>query len=629
MTVSKLSEIHIYPIKSTSGIQLSSSWVDDIGLPFDRRFVLTDLSGQFITARTHPRLCLIQANLTATGFILTAPDMPVLHLNYDTCLGKYSPMNIWKDQLQGERCSEATNQWFSQYLSKECQLLHFGQQSHRQVSKTNHPVAFADGYPLLLISQASLSELNSRLNQPVSMANFRPNIVVQGCAPFEEDTWRHIRIGEVEFEVTKPCSRCIFTTVNPETGDKHMQQEPLTTLKTYRQVASGDVMFGQNMIPLNTGQIKLNDPLSILATGKSPDFVGIKSTAKQPRIQSPITHETLRRIDLVCKKIIDETHDVKTFILQGTKNETFNYIAGQHLPLSLLLNGKETRGIYTLSSSPSRPHHLSITVKRVKGGKLSNYLHDHFNVGDKLQGFQPKGDFHLQSVSNSKMLLLSAGSGITPMLSMLRAMTDSVMNNDIIFFHSAKSEQDLIAKEEISSLAKQHGSCQVIYTLTRNAKPDWQEHQGHIDERMLAGLPGLTEREVMVCGPESFRESAKNILMKLGLPESQFHYESFGTRHLPTQEENTTKQKIKILFDSWDRFVEGNNQETLLDQGEAAGLILPYSCRGGMCGSCKVKLEDGTVRVLADDGLMAQEKDDGYVLACSCIPTSDVVIGKG
>ncbi|REL25422.1 MOSC domain-containing protein [Thalassotalea euphylliae] len=640
-----LQEISVYPIKSTAGIQLSSSWVDPIGLPYDRRFVVCDQHGQFITARTHAKLCLIQANLTPDGLMLTAPDMPLLAVRYQQLIDEYQHVAVWGDTILGQRCHTSVDLWFSQFLGQSCHLLFFGEQSNRQVKNTTNPVAFADGYPLLLISQASLEHLNSRLKQPVSMRQFRPNMVVQDCEPFAEDTWRHIRIGEVEFELTKPCTRCVFTTVDPDTSEKHNQLEPLATLKTFRQLAKGDVLFGQNLIPLNQGQIRLGDPVTVLDRQFAPEFVNVKAvgranttkkqTTSQQAADIPRLVPSAEQASLICQHIYDETHDVKTFAFKaknGSLPENFkHYQAGQHLPFKLTIEGKTVNAIYTLSSSPTRSETLTITVKRVPNGRVSNFLHDHFTVGSEIVAKAPNGKFHLGNISQQRILLLSAGSGITPMLSMLKALTDQCDNREVVFFHSARSEKDLIAFEEARALAKQHGHCKLHFTLTQSASPQWQDFQGHLNAKMLSVIPEISSVDAMVCGPQGFRDNAKALLLAAGLPESQFHFESFGKRLNDKSTESASvpmPSPVSIRFDSWDKAVVGNTKESILEQGEAAGLIMSYSCRGGMCGSCKVKLESGEVRELASDGLMPSDKAQGYILACSCVPKSDIVISK-
>lgn len=384
MSQPTLQSIHVYPIKSSAGIELSTSWVEELGLAFDRRFVITSLNGEFITARTQPSLCLIQASLTATGLIVTAPNMPLLVIDYSELCPSYIDVRVWDDTINAQQCEENINHWFSRYLQQPCQLLFFGTESQRLVKNKDSQVGFADGYPLLLISQASLDNLNSQYkanSTTIAMTQFRPNIVVNNCDAFAEDTWQHIRIGTVEFEITKPCSRCIFTTVNPDNAKKHPQQEPLTTLKNFRQVANGDILFGQNLVALNQGQIKQGDTVVVLKTQSPPTF------------------------------------NPKAFI----------------------------------SSLPE--------------------------------------------------------------------------------VNKANSEGDA----------------------------------------------------------------------------------------LPTS-------KPKLTFRSFNKTISGNNRDTLLEQGEDAGLILPYSCRAGMCGSCKVKLEQGEVEQHCQDGLSEEEQKQGYILSCSCTPLTDVVI---
>ena len=642
MTSGVVSSIDIYPIKSTAGISLSHAWIDQHGLSFDRRFVLSDRNGRFITARTQSQLCLISTSLTQGGLVLTAPNMPPLMIRYDHFSGHYQKVNVWQDTIQAQYCSTDYDQWFSQYLNSPCQLLYFGEQSQRSVHNSKQEVAFADGYPLLLISQASLTDLNARLSAlQVPMAQFRPNIVISNTAAFAEDSWRFITIADVEFELVKPCSRCIFTTVNTVSGEKNRQQEPLRTLKTYRQVANGDVLFGQNLIALNTGKISLGDKVNVIKSKSSPTFV-IKKTEKkvnQKAIElTKQVYSTAPVLSLICIKVVQETHDVKTFLLKNETNEPVQYIAGQHLPISLEINGINIERSYTLSSSPSRPEYLAITVKKVSDdnipGVMSTYLHDNFCVGSKILAKQPQGKFHLIN-HNKPILLLSAGSGITPMLSMLRTLADRAINTDIVFLHSAHSEKDLIAADEISVLAKQQGRCNVQYTLTQHASDQWSGSRGRLCADMLSSIPKLICRDVFVCGPKGFRDKAQLLLNQLDIPGEQFHFDSFGKRKSQThrlqksaETSIAANKKVNITLTSWNASYQGNTEDTLLEQAEAAGLILPYSCRGGMCGSCKVKLESGEVEQLCKDGLSDLEQTQGYILACSAIPKSDIVINK-
>ena len=373
-----LDEISIYPIKSTAEIQLSTAWIDDFGLSFDRRFVLSDMNGNFITARTHASICLIKSQLTKSGLVLTAPNMPKLFINTQSFSESYESVTVWDSDINAQHCSDKYDQWFSQYIGIPCRLVYFGDNSSRQVKNSDKQVAFSDGYPLLLISKASLDDLSSRVGQSLSMSQFRPNLVTNNEIPYEEDTWKRIRIGEVEFEVVKPCSRCIFTTIDPKTATKDENKEPLNTLTQYRQVEKGDVMFGQNLIAVNNGAVSVGDKIEVLETQNPPTF---------------------------------------------------------------------KKNVQTTQSKP-------------------------------------------------------------------------------------------------------------------------------------------TSKEVVV------------------------------------------NSKPRIHFSSTNKTIKGNNQDTILEQAEDNNVFIPYSCRGGMCGSCKIKLNSGEVTHLAVDGLTQEEFENGYILACSTIPKTDISIDE-
>ncbi|WP_299195667.1 MOSC domain-containing protein [uncultured Amphritea sp.] len=269
----QLSQISVYPIKSTAAIDLSRSAVTSMGLAFDRQFVLCDANGKFITARTRPQLLTVHTALLHNGMMISARDAAPLTLVYADFSSRYDNISIWKDSISALYCGEQAEQWFSQYLQQPCKLYFFGSQSSRPVShKPDNQVAFADGYPLLLISEASLADLNQRCKSTVRMEQMRPNLVVKNCDAYAEDSWKRIKIGEVEFEVVKPCGRCILTTTDPLTLQRNPDREPLSVLKRYRRGRDGEAHFGQNLIPLNQGIISLNDPVEILQTAQPETY---------------------------------------------------------------------------------------------------------------------------------------------------------------------------------------------------------------------------------------------------------------------------------------------------------------------------------------------------------------------
>lgn len=263
-----LSQLNIYPVKSVGGISLKSSEVVERGLRYDRRWMVVDSANRFLTQREFPRLALITVRLTGNGLLIAAPGMNALRIPDVPHTVKKIRVVIWKDSVEAVEVSKEADEWFSEYLGALCKLIYMPDDADRVASRENmaSQVSFADGYPLMVISEGSLEDLNSRLGTPLPMNRFRPNIVVKGCEPFAEDAWKEIRIGGVQFHVVKPCERCVITTVDQTTGVKG--KEPLRTLASYRE-QNGSVMFGQNLIQGNTGIIRVGDTIDVIQT-KTP-----------------------------------------------------------------------------------------------------------------------------------------------------------------------------------------------------------------------------------------------------------------------------------------------------------------------------------------------------------------------
>lgn len=260
----------IYPLKSARGLTVSSIEVLQRGLSGDRRWMVIDASGRFVTARKLPAMVLIDATIDATtGTLhLHAPGQTALRVAEPDPQQPKIEVEVWQSHCPARVAAADGNQWISQLLGGDYRLVHMADDCLRTVSKAwsraGDIVSFADGFPLLLIGTASLDELNRRLPQPVTMAHFRPNLVVQTTTPFIEDAWRRVRIGEIEFDVSKPCTRCVLTTVDPATGIRAEDGEPLATLKGFRRFEIG-VTFGQNLIPRGLGQLQAGDALTPLA----------------------------------------------------------------------------------------------------------------------------------------------------------------------------------------------------------------------------------------------------------------------------------------------------------------------------------------------------------------------------
>ena len=246
MTHASVSTLHVYPLKGAAGLSATSADLDDFGLAGDRRWMLITRDGVAITQRELPRLCLVRVSPESGGLILRAPGMPDLEVGRIPSTEGRIRVNIWRDTCDAIDVGDAAVRWFGEFLKSPCRLV------DPAYSPTPERVSFADGYPLLLISEASLEDLNRRLPAPLPMNRFRPNVVVRDTTPFEEDHWRRIRIGGVLYRAVKPCDRCVVTTTNQTTAERG--QEPLRTLATYRNV-SNKVLFGQNLIHEGRGRI--------------------------------------------------------------------------------------------------------------------------------------------------------------------------------------------------------------------------------------------------------------------------------------------------------------------------------------------------------------------------------------
>lgn len=260
MSALRLSEINIYPIKSARGISVPSAKLDDRGLEFDRRWMVVDENGHFLTQRILPKMAIIGVSLQSDHLSVGARGMQNLTIPLVSPSTKAVRVQIWSDSLDALDVGEEAASWFTEVLGLSCRLVQMPGQGVRSVNPKyappDTPVSFADAFPVLLISTASLADLNARLAEPVPMNRFRPNIVIDGSGAYEEDSWKCVRVGSVLFSVVKPCSRCTVPTVNQDTGESG--KEPLRTLSTYR-VRDSNVYFGQNLIHENRGILNVGD----------------------------------------------------------------------------------------------------------------------------------------------------------------------------------------------------------------------------------------------------------------------------------------------------------------------------------------------------------------------------------
>ncbi|KAA0991387.1 MOSC domain-containing protein [Dyadobacter aurulentus] len=261
-----LSEIWIYPVKSLGGIRLSEAKMEERGLQLDRRWMIIDENNKFVTQRTLPKMALIDVYVTSEGLKIlnrTEPDN-AFTVPFQPVTSHPRTVTIWDDVVEAVTVSNEADQWLSEQLGFPAQLVKMPENTERKAdpkyAKNGEIVSFADGYPFLIISEASLQELNTKLESEITMRRFRPNFVISGTRPFEEDQWKNVNIGAATFEIVKPCARCVLTTIDPQTAEKG--PEPLKTLATFRKF-NNKIMFGQNAVA------------KILATLREGDIVTV------------------------------------------------------------------------------------------------------------------------------------------------------------------------------------------------------------------------------------------------------------------------------------------------------------------------------------------------------------------
>jgi uncharacterized protein YcbX len=264
----KLSEIYLYPIKSLGGILVESAEVTDRGLKHDRRWMLVDENNQFLTQRTHHKMALLQVSIEEEKLIVNHKDFLSekisIPLNQELFTNEISRAAVWDDEVMVKVYNDKINNWFSQQLSTKCKLVYMPDTSIRMVdinyAENGEVTSLSDGYPFLIIGQESLNYLNSKLAPPIPMNRFRPNFVFKGGTAHDEDEWHEFKIGDVTFFGVKPCSRCVVTTIDQQTGFKN--KEPLQTLSSYRNF-DGKIMFGMNLLHKGSGIIKAGDDIIV------------------------------------------------------------------------------------------------------------------------------------------------------------------------------------------------------------------------------------------------------------------------------------------------------------------------------------------------------------------------------
>ncbi|UTW12898.1 hybrid-cluster NAD(P)-dependent oxidoreductase [Marinobacterium rhizophilum] len=338
-----------------------------------------------------------------------------------------------------------------------------------------------------------------------------------------------------------------------------------------------------------------------------------------------------------CLRIVNETRDVKTFWFGLKAGETLAFKPGQFLSMTFVIDGADQTRCYSISSTPNQPRQFSVTVKRVPGGQVSNWLHDSLDVGTELRVGTPAGHFNCIDIRADKWLLLSGGSGITPGMSMVRWMLQAGDYQDLHFVHSARSPEDIIFHDELLGLDRQWPDFRLSVVCEQaGGEHGWGGYRGRLNAELLNLIcPDFRTRRILCCGPAPYMQGVRELLETLGYPMQQYVEESFGGAMVPQAKApqaeapkpaDQVSAPVAIHYARSQKQGQGSTEQSLLDIALASGIWIESACRNGICGSCKVRKLEGSVSMSGAMALDAGQISEGYVLACCAYPLEDMTL---
>lgn len=338
------------------------------------------------------------------------------------------------------------------------------------------------------------------------------------------------------------------------------------------------------------------------------------------------------RLHLVCRAIVPETQDAKSYFFATQPSRPIAFRPGQFLTFRFRIDGEEVIRSYSISSSAAVAGPISATVKRIGDGLVSNWLFDNLRVGDHVEAEGPGGIFVPADFAVSPLLLISAGSGITPMASTMRTFADRHNDIDVVHIHFARSGEEMMFLHEMLQWARRLPRARIVPIATRPPPGSgWVGPTGRINLSLLHALvPDLPHRTAFCCGPQAFMEEARALLLEAGVPENAYHEESF----CPFRQENAADAAaeaaaaFRINFRRSQITVNCGEGTTLARAAHSGGVRLQTACGQGICGTCRTKLVSGTVDMSHQGGIKQREIDQGWILPCCSRPTSNIVLDR-
>jgi len=358
---------------------------------------------------------------------------------------------------------------------------------------------------------------------------------------------------------------------------------------------------------------------------------------------NPVTTQTWSngRHLVRCVKVIQETWDVRTFCFMAAQPVLFFFKPGQFVTLELEIDDQPVMRSYTISSSPSVPYSFSISIKRMPGGKVSNWLHDNLQEGQELAVHGPVGLFNAIDFPADKVLLLSGGVGITPVMSMTRWFYDTNANVDMVFVHSARTPKDIIFHRELEHMAARINNFSLHIICEKHGQGEaWAGYRGYLNQKMLELIaPDFMEREIFCCGPTPYMNAVKHLLESNGFDMQHYHEESFGAtppevraevKELAAEAADAEPVPVadqhQVAFTATGKSIRVDPGETVHAAAAKLGLHIPKACGMGICGTCKVMKTAGEVSMEHNGGITDEDVAEGYILSCCSVPQGDVVI---
>ena len=359
-------------------------------------------------------------------------------------------------------------------------------------------------------------------------------------------------------------------------------------------------------------------------------YLNLRNAAKQNTGSAKPKSENQKfwRGSLKIARVFDETHDVKTFRFVSHDNQLpFKHTPGQYLNLQLEIDRHLVRRSYTICSAPSQRAYCEISVKR--DGLASNYLHENFTAGKEITVSAPAGKFVFHGHESDSVLLVSGGVGITPMMAITRWLNDIAWNGTIYFLHVSKTEGDLIFRKELELLSQRNSNLKILWALTRDAEATIANLHGRLTKEFVAKkIPNLQSMPIYLCGPDAMMVATRELLVECGAIESSIMTEDFISPPATSDSSNLKGAKpgfpvdATIAFSNSNKTTQVEQRTTVLEAAEAAGVEIPFECRSGICGQCKVKCVNGSVQMASQDALTSAEKADDYILSCQAIATT-------